>query len=136
MSHSMEQKSKVYLFMDEDTQPLAVLETPITFELDTHRLTDGVHVLKIVSQDYTGKEGIRTIPFTVKNGPSIEVEGIKEQAVVDGVVDIMINAYGKGDPKTFLVTGSETPQSIPYWVWITIIVVIAWGIYYMVRYLG
>lgn len=132
----MEQKSKVYLFMDEDTQPLAVLETPITFELDTHRLTDGAHVLKIVSQDYTGKEGIRMIPFTVKNGPSIEVEGIKEQAVVDGVVDIMINAYGKGDPKTFLVTGSETPQSIPYWVWITIIVVIAWGIYYMVRYLG
>jgi len=135
MNRNMEQKSKVYLFMDDEKQPIAVLETPVTFELDTHRLVDGEHVLKIVSQDYTGKEGIRKIPFTVKNGPAIEVEGIQAQAVVDGVVDIMINAYGKGDPKTFLITGSETPQSIPYWVWITIIVVVAWGMYYMVRYL-
>ncbi|WHT39289.1 cytochrome C [Myroides sp. mNGS23_01] len=132
----MEQKSKVYLFLDEEPQPIAVLETPITFALDTHKLIDGNHLLTLVSKDYTGKEGIRKIPFTVRNGPAIAVEGIKEDAVVDGVVDIMVNAYGKGDPKTFLVTGSETPQSIPYWVWITIIVVVAWGIYYMVRYLG
>lgn len=130
----MEQKSKVYLFMDEETQPIAVLETPVTFELDTRKLVDGEHILKIVSKDYTGKEGIRKIPFTVRNGPAIEVEGIKEAAVVDGIVDIMVNAYGKADQKTFLITGSETPQSIPYWVWITIIVVFAWGLYYMVRY--
>lgn len=130
----MEQKNKVFLFIDEEEKPLAVLETPVRFELDTQRLSDGAHVLKIVSQDFDGKEGIRFIPFTVKNGPSIEVEGIKEQAVVDGVVDIMINAYGKANPKAFLITGSETPQSIPYWVWITIIVVIAWGMYYGVRW--
>lgn len=131
----MEQKNKVFLFIDEEEKPLAVLETPVRFELDTQRLSDGAHVLKIVSQDLDGKEGIRFIPFTVKNGPSIEVEGIKEQAVVDGVVDIMINAYGKANPKTFLITGSETPQSIPYWVWITIIVVVAWGMYYGVRWI-
>jgi len=131
----MEVKSKVYLFIDEECQPIAILDAPVTFELDTHKLIDGDHVLKIVSKDYTGKEGIRKIPFTVKNGPSIEVEGIKEEAVVDGVVAIMVNAYGKADQKTFLITGSETPQSIPYWVWITIIVVMAWGLYYVVRYI-
>ncbi|MGG5508254.1 MULTISPECIES: cytochrome C [unclassified Myroides] len=131
----MEQKNKVFLFMDEEEKPLAVLETPVRFELDTERLSDGVHVLKIVSQGGEGKEGIRLIPFTVKNGPSIEVEGIKEHAIVDGTVNIMINAYGKANPKTFLITGSETPQSIPYWVWITIIVVVAWGMYYMARWI-
>ncbi|MDM1408838.1 cytochrome C [Myroides sp. DF42-4-2] len=131
----MEQKSKVYLFLDEEPQPIAVLDTPITFALDTHKLVDGDHLLTIVSKDHTGKEGIRKIPFIVRNGPAIEVEGMKEGGVVDGIVNIMVNAYGKADQKDFLIIGSETPQSIPYWVWITVIMVIAWGLYYMVRYL-
>ncbi|AJA70189.1 cytochrome C [Myroides odoratimimus] len=131
----MEQRSRVFIFIDDEHQPIAELETPVNFELDTHKLVDGDHTLKIVSKDHTGKEGIRIIPFTVKNGPAIDIEGIKEKAVVDGLLSIRINAYGKGDQKTFLVVGSETPQSIPFWVWTTIIVIFAWGMYYLVRYL-
>ncbi|MDM1398949.1 MULTISPECIES: cytochrome C [Myroides] len=131
----MEQRSRVFIFIDDEHQPIAELETPVNFELNTHKLVDGDHTLKIVSKDHTGKEGIRIIPFTVKNGPAIDIEGIKEKAVVDGLLSIRINAYGKGDQKTFLVVGSETPQSIPFWVWTTIIVIFAWGMYYLVRYL-
>jgi hypothetical protein len=110
--------------------------SPVNFELDTRKLTDGEHVLKIVSKDPTGKEGIRKIPFTVRNGPAIAVEGISENAVVDGVLPIMINAYGKGDQKSFLIGGSETPQSIPAWVWILIIGFAGWAMFYLVRYLS
>jgi hypothetical protein len=54
--------------------------------------------------------------------------------VVDGVLPLMINAYGKGDQKSFIIEGSETPQSIPSWVWILIIGFAAWAMYYLIRY--
>ncbi len=42
----------------------------------------------------------------------------------------MINAYDKGKQKSFLINGSETPKTIPYWIWILIILFIGWAIYY------
>ncbi|WP_353128905.1 cytochrome C [Parapedobacter pyrenivorans] len=132
----MEGKSKIRIFLDDSPQPIAELTSPINFELDTRRLVDGPHTLKIVGRDPTGKEGIRIIPFIVRNGPAIEVEGIAENAVVDGVVPVMVNAYGKGDQRLFLIEGSETPQSIPSWVWVLIIGFAGWALYYLLRYLG
>lgn len=126
----MEEKSKIYIFIDDDIKPIAELLSPVNFELDTSKLIDGKHKLKIVSKDPTGKEGIRIIKFEVRNGPAIAIEGIKENAVVDGVVPIMINAYGKGNSKNFLIVGSETPQSIPFWIFILLIIFVAWAIYY------
>jgi len=130
----MEDKSTIFIFIDDESRPIARVKSPVNFELDTRKLTDGDHTLRIVSRDPTGKEGIRLIPFVVRNGPAIAVEGIKENAVVDGVLPLMINAYGKGDQKNFLIEGSETPQSIPSWVWILIIGFTGWAIYYLVRY--
>jgi hypothetical protein len=46
----------------------------------------------------------------------------------------MISAYGKGDQKQFLIEGSETPRSIPSWLWATIIVFLGWAVYYTVTY--
>jgi hypothetical protein len=126
----MEDKSFVTLFIDDDPQPIGVFPAPVSFELDTKRLTDGKHVLKVVSKDHKGKEGIKTIPFTVRNGPAIAVEGIKKDEVVDGVLPLMINAYGKGDQRTFMLHGSETPQSIPIWIIILLIAFTAWAVYY------
>ena len=126
----MEARSKIYIFIDEETQPIAELVAPVNFELDTTKLIDGKHTLKIVSKDPTGKEGIRHVPFEVRNGPAISIEGIKENAVVDGVIPLMVNAYGKGDSKNFLIEGSETPQSIPFWIFILLILFVAWGAYF------
>ncbi|MBZ5859417.1 cytochrome C [Flavihumibacter profundi] len=132
----MEDKSKIVVFIDDEEQPVAAFISPVNFELDTRKLVDGKHTLKIVSKDPTGKEGIRLIPFEVRNGPAIDVEGIRENAVVDGVLPIMINAYGKGDQKIFLIEGSETPKSIPSWVWILIIGFAGWALYYLLTYLS
>ncbi|MCC6288854.1 MAG: cytochrome C [Chitinophagaceae bacterium] len=130
----MKDNSTIFIFIDDDSRPVAEVLSPVSFELDTRKLTDGEHILKIVSKDPSGKEGIRKIPFVVRNGPAIAVEGISENAVVDGVLPLMINAYGKGDQKSFLIEGSETPQSIPSWVWILIIGFTGWAMYYLYRY--
>ncbi|WP_370901522.1 cytochrome C [Chryseobacterium gossypii] len=123
-------KSKVFLFLDDDPTPIAELDTPIVFDFDTKKIPDGEHVLKIVSQSPSGKEGIKKINFTVSNGPSIKVEGLKNKDVVDGTLSLMINAYDKGNQKSFLINGSETPQTIPFWIWIIVILFTGWAIYY------
>lgn len=127
-----EDKSKVTLFVDDQLQPIASLVTPVQFELDTRKLTDGEHVLKLVSKSPTGREGIRIINFTVRNGPSIAIEGLTDHAVVDGVVPLMINAYDKGNQKKFIIEGIETPQSIPSWLWILLVAFTGWAIFYIV----
>src|ERR1700754_3431834 len=128
----MKDKSTLFLFIDDEPRPIAELASPVPFELDTTRLVDGRHTLKIVSRDPSGKEGLRLIPFEVRNGPAISIEGLREDAVVDGIVPLMINAYGKGDQKSFLISGSETPQSIPYWIFILLILFVACAIYYSI----
>jgi len=130
----MEDRSSIFIFIDDEPKPVAEFVSPINFELDTRKLVDGAHTLKIVSKDTTGKEGLRIIPFEVRNGPAIAIEGIKENAIVDGIVHLMVNAYSKGEQKKFLIQGSETPQSIPSWVWILIIGFIGWALYYLISY--
>ena len=87
-------------------------------------------MLKIISRSPSGKEGIEKINFYVANGPSINIEGLKNEDVVDGILPLMINAYDKGDQKSFIITGSETPRTIPIWIWIIVLVFVAWAIYY------
>jgi hypothetical protein len=128
----MEDKSFVTLFIDDDLQPIGTFPAPVSFDLDTKKLTDGKHTLKVVSKDNKGKEGIKIIPFIVRNGPAIAVEGIRKDEVVDGILPLMINAYGKGDQKTFMLHGSETPKSTPFWIIVLLIVFVAWAIYYLI----
>ena len=127
-----EDKSKITLFIDDDMQPTGELIAPVQFELDTRKLTDGDHILKLVSKSTTGREGIRKIKFTVRNGPAIAVEGLSDDIVVDGVIPLMINAYDKGNQKKFIIEGSETPQSIPSWLWILLIAFFGWAAFYLI----
>lgn len=127
-----EDKSKVLLFVDDDVQPIAEMYAPVQFELDTRKLTDGEHILKLVSKSPTGREGIKKIKFIVRNGPAIAVEGLSDNAVVDGTIPLMINAYDKGNQKKFIIEGSETPQSIPNWLWILLIAFFGWAAYYTI----
>lgn len=132
----MDSKSKVIIFVDNEIQPIGEFEAPVNFELDTRKLIDGLHQLKIVSKDPTGKEGIKIVPFTVRNGPAIAIEGLNDNDVVDGVLPLMINAYGKGNQKQFLIDGSETPKSVPSWLFAAIIAFVAWAIYFTITSLG
>ncbi len=127
-----EDKSRITLFIDGELQPIAELVAPVQFELDTRKLTDGEHTLKLISKSPTGREGIKKIKFTVRNGPAIAVEGISENAIVDGVLPLMINAYDKGNQKKFVIEGSETPQSVPSWLWILLVAFFGWAAYYII----
>ena len=127
----MEGKSTVILFIDNEPKPIGEFEAPVKFELDSRKLTDGEHTLKIVSKDPTGKEGIKLVPFTVRNGPAITLEGLNDKDVIDGVLPIMINAYGKGNQKQFLIDGSETPKTIPSFIWAGLIIFFGWALYYI-----
>jgi hypothetical protein len=128
----MSTKSKVLIFIDDEQKPFGEYLAPINFELDTRKLVDGDHMLKIVSKDPLGKEGVRKIPFVVRNGPSVAIEGLNDNDIVDGVIPLMINAYGKGDQKKFIIEGSETPRSIPSWVWAIVIGFVGWAVYYAI----
>jgi hypothetical protein len=128
----MSEKSKVLVFIDDAVQPLGQFDAPVHFDFDTRKLVDGPHIFRIVSKDPSGKEGILLVPFVVRNGPAISIEGLKQNEVVDGVLPIMINAYGKGDQKRFLIDGSETPKSIPSWFWALVILFAGWAAYYSI----
>ncbi len=125
---------KVKLFIDDDIHPIAELDTPVQFELDTRKLTDGEHVLKIVGKTMKGREGVRKVNFIVRNGPAIDIEGISENKVVDGTLPLMINAYDQGSHDKFNIAGSETPKSIPSWLWIILIAFVGWAAYYTIMY--
>jgi hypothetical protein len=132
----MDSKTKVILFVDDAVVPIGEFDTPVNFEFDTRKLIDGLHHLKIVSKDPVGKEGVKVIPFMVRNGPSITIDGLDPHDEVDGILPLMINAYSKGNQTSFMIDGSETPKSVPSWVVAGIIAFVAWGIYYTITSLG
>lgn len=121
----------VFLYIDEESDPIAELQTPIVFNLDTTKLTDGEHILKIVSK-FGNKEGLKIVHFNVRNGPIIHLEGLSDQETVNGVLPLMLNAYDTGKNQSFIIKGSENPRTIPVWVWIIALVFVAWGAFYLV----
>jgi len=121
----------VFLYIDDEPDPIAELQTPIVFNLDTTKLTDGEHTLKIISK-FGNKEGIKTVRFNVRNGPIIHLEGLTDQETVNGVLPLMLNAYDTGKNQSFIIKGSENPRTIPVWVWIIALVFAAWGVFYLV----
>jgi hypothetical protein len=132
----MENDSRVVrVYMDENPTPLAEYRPPVKMMLDTTKLTDGKHVLRIVARSTDGREGVKEVPFIVRNGPAITVVGLQENDVVDHHLPITINAYGSERPDMFIVTGSETPMAIPAWVWVLVIAFIAWGLFFLIRHL-
>ena len=108
----------------------------VPFLLSFSRLVDGEHYLRMVSKYPNGKEGIRKITFTVRKSPDISVEGLHDHQIVDGVIPVMIIAYGKRDQKIFLKEGSKVPKSIPGWIWIVHLLIGAWAIYYFITQLA
>ena len=121
----------VFLYIDGESNPIAELQTPIVFNLDTTKLADGEHTLKIVSK-FDNKEGLKIIRFNVRNGPSIHMEGLSDNETVNGTLPLMLNAYDTGRNQSFIIKGSENPRTIPVWVWVIALVFIAWAAFYIV----
>jgi len=123
---------KVEVFLDDQPEPIATFRPPGTFELDTTKLEDGSHRLRIRAIDKSGIPGIRTVHFTVRNGPDITVVGIKPGDVVEGKLPIMVNAYAGSHEENFEPSRAETPTPVPTWTWVLFLAVVAWAMWYAV----
>ncbi len=130
----MEDNRIIKIFLDDDPIPFAEFPPPVKFVFDTTKIPDGKHQLKIVAKSTDGVEGIRMIPFEVRNGPAIAIVGLKDNEVVNEQIPITINAYGSERKDVFVVTGSETPKAIPAWVWALLIAFVGFALFYFIMY--
>jgi hypothetical protein len=130
----MVEHNQVRIFLDDDPQPFGEFKAPVRLVLDTTKLVDGEHHLRIVSRSTDGKEGLKQIKFHVRNGPAITIVGINDGDIVDDKVPVLINSYGSERKDFFIVQGSETPKAIPSWIWVLLISFIGWALFYVIMY--
>ena len=130
----IEDNRVIKVFLDDEEKPFGEFSPPVKFVLDTTKIPDGKHTLKIVAKSSDMVEGVKIIPFVVQNGPEISVLGLKDNEVIDSQTAIVINAYGSETRDKFIIRGSENPKAIPSWIWALLIVIIAYGMYYVIMY--
>lgn len=130
----MEDKRIIKVYLDDETSPFAEFKPPVKVMLDTTKIPDGKHKLRIVAKSTDGVEGVREVPFEVRNGPAIDIVGLRDNDIVDNNLTLTINAYGSERRDFFVVTGSETPKAIPSWVWAILIGFIGWALFYFIMY--
>ena len=123
----------VRIFLDDDQTPIAEYDPPAVFELDTERLGDGPHTLRVEAADNMGLRSVRQIPFEVRNGPGIAVSGLQPGQVLRGTHRIIVNAYAGGRVEAWEPIRAETPAPIPTWAWVLCVVAVAWGMFYVAR---
>ena len=133
VSHDTQQ---VLLFLDDNPVPFARYAPPVKFDLDTTKMVDGPHELRVVARSSNGQEGVQLIPFVVRNGPAITVLGLSAHDTVSDTVPLTVSAYGSERTDSFVITASETPQGVPAWVWASVLVFIGWGAYYLLTALA
>lgn len=122
---------RVRVFLDDDPQPLIDEALPAGITLDTRSLSDGAHRLVIRAQGQNGREGVEEIPFKVHNGPGIVVSGLRPHATRSGEMKLTIDAFSADDP--FDPRRAEARSSIPVWVWVLCLFVVAWAVWYAAR---
>jgi len=130
----IEDNRVIKVFLDDEEKPFGEFSPPVKFVLDTTKIPDGKHTLKIVAKSSNMVEGVKIIPFVVQNGPEISVLGLKDNEIIDSQTAIVINAYGSETRDKFIIRGSENPRAIPSWIWALLIVIIAYGMYYVIMY--
>lgn len=121
-------KPHVRVYLDNDATPVIDEELPAAINLDTRKLPDGPHRLIVRAEDQSGTEGIEEIPFHVQNGPGIMVTGLRPGSTRHGAVHLKIDAFSADDP--FDPRRAEARSSIPTWVWVLFLAVVAWIIFY------
>jgi len=127
-------QTRVDVYLDGGEQPIVSYRPPVSFELDSTQLEDGQHVLRIEAFDSSGNKGVRTVPFSVRNGPGIAVHGITPGDVLDGKIEVLVNSYGGVGEKAWEPSRAETPAPIPTWTWVLVLLIAAFGVFYGVRH--
>ncbi|MBI3015250.1 MAG: c-type cytochrome [Candidatus Tectomicrobia bacterium] len=121
----------IKVFLDGETEPLTQFNAPETFTLDTNKLPDGLHTLRVEAKDQRNVVNVREVKFFVHNGPAITVSGLSEGDEVKGEISILVNAYGGEGEVHFEPRRAETPAPIPTWAWVLFLAIVAWAIWYL-----
>ena len=124
-------KPHVRIYIDDNPQPVIDRELPTSLTLDTRQLSDGPHRLIVRAEDQGGAEGIEEIPFVVQNGPGILVSGLRPGSTRRGELQLHVDAFSTDDP--FDPRRAEARSSIPVWVWVLSLFVVAWAVFYAAR---
>jgi hypothetical protein len=124
-------KPRVRIYLDDIPQPIIDQEFPADVSLDTRTLEDGAHRLTIRAQGENGREGVEEIPFQVQNGPGIVVSGLQPNSTRRGRVHFTVDAFSTDDP--FDPRRAEARSSIPVWVWVMSLFLVAWAVWYAAR---
>ena len=125
------EKPRVRVFLDDDPHPILDRELPTDVVLDTRAIVDGPHRLVVRAQDQAGREGVEEIPFRVHNGPGIIVSGLDPHSTRRGNLRFTVDAFSTDDP--FDPRRAEARSSIPVWVWVLSLFVVAWAVWYAAR---
>ena len=121
----------VRVYLDEEREPLLEGSLPLDLRLDTSKLADGPHHIIVKARDGSGREGLEEIPFKVHNGPGVVISGLKPNTTRRGTVHVSIDAFSAQDP--FNPRYAEARSSIPVWVWVMALFVVAWAVWYAAR---
>jgi hypothetical protein len=124
-------KPHVRVYIDDDPSPVIDRELPTELTLDTRKLTDGPHRLIVRAEDQSGAEGVEEISFQVQNGPGILVSGLRPGSTRRGELNLRVDAFSTDDP--FDPRRAEARSSIPMWVWVLSLFVVAWAVFYAAR---
>lgn len=126
-------RNRIDIFLDGAAKPILSTTPPLSFDLHTSRMEDGLHVMRIEAYDGQGMKGTRTIDFSVRNGPGIAVAGIQEHDVLDGTIPVIVNAYGGTSVVDWEPSQAETPAPSPTWAWVLLLLVVTFGVFYGVQ---
>lgn len=122
---------RVRVYLDDNPNPIIDQELPTDVSLDTRALEDGPHRLTIRAQAQSGPEGVEEIPFQVHNGPGIVISGLRANTTHRGCVRFTVDAFSTDDP--FDPRRAEARSSIPTWVWVMCLFLVAWAVWYAAR---
>lgn len=131
MKGAIVDKPRVRVYLDDSPKPIIDRELPADVTFDTRELEDGPHRLLIRAQGRSGREGVEELPFHVHNGPGIIVSGLSANSTRSGEVRLTIDAFSTADP--FDPRRAEARSSIPVWVWVMSLFVVAWAVWYAAR---
>lgn len=133
MDETYTKGAEISLFLDAEREPFATYRPPATFTLDTTKIEDGDHTLRLRATDSVGTVSNRTVRFSVHNGPGITVTGLREGSRISGMVELNINAFGANEP--FDPVRAESSAPVPVWTWIMMALIGIWAAWYGIEYL-
>ena len=122
---------RVRIYLDDHSDPIVDQPLPADVRINTLELADGAHRLIVRAVGQNGREGHEVIPFHVHNGPGVVVAGLSPGSTRRGEIRLTVDAFSADDP--FDPRHAEARSSIPVWVWVMSLLVVAWAVWYAAR---